>query len=75
MNYKVKVGDHVIHDGKEMYVENVIEQGMDDKYKDGKIVKKGIKAYICVCPIMPDNGQVLYRSPRCIGNDWENIEE
>ena len=40
MNYKVKAGDHAMHDGEEVYVENVMEQGVDDRYKEGKLVKK-----------------------------------
>lgn len=62
-----KVGDTVIHKRKAVYVSDVMIQGREDNTE-----KKGWRAYICVCPIMPDNGQVLKRSPSCIEENWKH---
>lgn len=72
---KCNVGDTVIHKGKDVYVSQVIQQGTSDRKQKNGYVKKGTKAYITVCYIMPDNGQVLHRSPRNIYDDWEHKKE
>ena len=62
-----KVGDNVLHSGKKVMVSEVLAEG-------GAVTihNKRTKSYIVVCPIM-ENGQVLKRSPICVGEDWTPI--
>ena len=56
-------GDTVIFRGRRSYVKEVVFRGSE---KDKE------KSEISVCRIMPDNGQVLHRSPRYIGTEWSH---
>ena len=67
------VGDIILHRLKRMEVAQVICQGKPgEKTKSGR--NKGIKATVSAYPIMEDNGQVLKRNPRYIGEDWEMVK-
>lgn len=74
---KCKVGDHIIHNGKEMIVSQVVERGRDSyQYTNNNgntyyIAEK--KAIITACRVM-ENGQILTRSPIFIGDKWEHIK-
>lgn len=65
-----EIGDIVIHNNREVWVNDIIYGGREkSKSRDGE------RSSISICTIMPDNGQVLRRSPRNIGTDWEHIPE
>lgn len=66
------VGDLVIYDGKKVYVSEVISDGKENAKKNGQEVQ-GVRSEIAVCRVMPDNGQILHRSPRFIGSNWEHL--
>ncbi len=68
-------GDIVLHNGRKVWVSQVISQGTEDSVDKHGRKKAGERAYICVCRIMEDNGQILYRSPRCIDQMWTHIKE
>lgn len=53
-----------------MCVASIICQGRSSR---GAKKFKGEKATISAYNIMPDNGQVLKRSPHYISNEWEHL--
>ena len=69
--------DLIIHNGNRMSVAEIITRGREKckvKDKSGKMLDRpGIMADISAYPIMSDNGQILTRSPRCIGQEWSHI--
>jgi len=76
--------DFVIHAGKKVWVSCIVSAGREDRKVKARVDKKtgkkipahiapGYKSDISVCRVMPDNGQILTRSPRHIGTDWEHI--
>ena len=72
-------GDRVIHHGKEMVVAVVITPGREtymvkSKQKGRKIEQKGDRSGISAYPLAPDNGKIMTRSPRCIGQNWEHCK-
>ena len=68
-------GDIIIHAGKEMEVAQVISKGNEDHYTKNKHFQSGCKSTISAYPIMTDNGQVLRRSPRYLGEDWMLVKK
>ena len=64
------VGDIILHKEKRMEVAEVICQGHLGEKRSNGGRGPGMKAVISAYPIMTDNGQVLRRNPRYIGEDW-----
>jgi prophage regulatory protein len=71
------VGDIVFHNGKKVFVSEILVPGVrkkrikHPKNKGRFLTTNPVKADICVCRIM-ENGQVLRRSPFYIGKEWEH---
>lgn len=59
-------GAIVLHDREEVYVNQIVLAG-----REKTAAKPGIRDAISVCPILSD-GQILTRSPRFIGENWEH---
>ena len=73
--YKCNPGDIVLHKKKKVSVVCVLVKGTKPySWKNNKgypVNVNGKKAVISACPIM-DNGQILTRSPKYIGDNWEH---
>ena len=64
-------GDVILNEGRrKMIVSSTVIKGKEDRLsKKGEFVA-GNRSEITACRIMPDNGQILYRSPIYIGVNW-----
>ena len=71
--YQCECGDIVLHNGNKFIVSEVLDCGReDDKTRQIEKSRRGVRSEICVCRIM-DNGQVLRRSPKYIGDHWRHV--
>ena len=71
--YQCECGDVVSHKGNKVMVAEVLDCGREeDKTRQTEKSRRGVRSYVCVCRIM-DNGQVLTRSPKFIGDNWRHV--
>ena len=62
--YTCRVGDLVIHKGKKVLVQEVLDDGSEEKYE---------RAFIKCCLLDPTNNKPLHRSNVFAGKDWRHV--
>ncbi len=62
-------GDIVIHIGKKMWVNEILEQGVEEYMNVAGLFVAGVRAVISACNVM-ESGQVIKRAPRYIEDQW-----
>ena len=69
-----RVGDHIISNANKMIVAEIITPGgesymVKSRVPGGKRLQEGRRSEVSAYPVT-GNGQIMTRSPRCIGSDW-----
>jgi len=70
-DFTCKIGDKVMFDDKVVVANEILSSG-----REPYISKKGLKiagVKDCISVLMIDNGQVLTRSPKYVGCNWQHI--